>query len=121
MDENPELNQSHKFFDMTRQEQMKDMMMRANAAYRLGKEKWFHKHEPHVVHWAYTQLGNSPIGLHYTMFLNACQAMMNDEQQKEWIPKVRNMEILGTYAQTEIGHGSDIAGLRTTATFDVEK
>jgi acyl-CoA oxidase len=47
--------------------------------------------------------------------------MMNDEQQKEWIPKVRNMEILGTYAKTEIGHGSDIAGLRTTATFDVEK
>jgi len=52
------------------------------------------------------------------MFLNACQAMMNEEQQKKWIPKVRNMSILGTYAQTEIGHGSDIAGLRTTATFD---
>ena len=46
--------------------------------------------------------------------------MMNEEQQKEWIPKVRNMQILGTYAQTEIGHGSDIAGLRTTATFDLE-
>ena len=28
------------------------------------------------------------------------------------------MSILGTYAQTEIGHGSDIAGLRTTASFD---
>jgi hypothetical protein len=41
MDSNPELNQTHKFFDMTREEQMKDMMMRANAAYRLGKEKWF--------------------------------------------------------------------------------
>jgi acyl-CoA oxidase len=36
------------------------------------------------------------------------------------MPKVRNMDILGTYVQTEIGHGSDIAGLRTTATFDVE-
>lgn len=44
--------------------------------------------------------------------------MMNEEQQKLWIPKVRNMSILGTYAQTEIGHGSDIAGLRTTASFD---
>jgi acyl-CoA oxidase len=30
------------------------------------------------------------------------------------------MEILGTYTQTEIGHGSDIAGLRTTATFDAK-
>ena len=25
---------------------------------------------------------------------------------------------MGCYAQTEIGHGSDIAGLETTATFD---
>lgn len=30
------------------------------------------------------------------------------------------MEILGTYAQTEIGHGSDIANLRTTATYDLK-
>ena len=34
---------------------------------------------------------------------------------------VRNMDILGCYAQTEIGHGSDIQGLETTATFDKEK
>jgi len=45
---------------------------------------------------------------------------MNEEQQKEWLPKVRNLRILGAYAQTEIGHGSDIAALRTTATFDVK-
>ena len=28
------------------------------------------------------------------------------------------MDIIGTYAQTEIGHGSNVAGLETTATFD---
>ena len=28
------------------------------------------------------------------------------------------MKILGTYAQTELGHGSNVAGLETTATFD---
>ena len=28
-------------------------------------------------------------------------------------------KILGCYAQTEIGHGSDIANLLTTATYDV--
>ena len=54
MDEHKELNQTHKFYDMTRQEQMKDMMMRANAAYKYGKEKWFVNHEPHLVNWAYT-------------------------------------------------------------------
>mmetsp|Transcript_5432 Transcript_5432/g.9155 ORF Transcript_5432/g.9155 Transcript_5432/m.9155 type:complete len:169 (+) Transcript_5432:465-971(+) len=29
-----------------------------------------------------------------------------------------NLEIIGCYAQTEIGHGSNVASLETTATFD---
>jgi len=39
---------------MTRKEQMTDLMRRTNAAYKHGKEQWFQKHEPHLVHWAYT-------------------------------------------------------------------
>lgn len=31
---------------------------------------------------------------------------------------LKNYQILGCYAQTEIGHGSDVASLETTATFD---
>lgn len=31
------------------------------------------------------------------------------------------MKIMGTYAQTELGHGSNVQGLETTATFDKEK
>jgi acyl-CoA oxidase len=30
-------------------------------------------------------------------------------------------KILGTYAQTELGHGSFVRGLETTATFDQAK
>ena len=30
------------------------------------------------------------------------------------------MRILGAYAQTELGHGSDVSALETTATFDAE-
>lgn len=28
------------------------------------------------------------------------------------------MDIMGCYAQTEIGHGSDVSGLETTAIYD---
>ena len=30
------------------------------------------------------------------------------------------MKIMGCYAQTELGHGSNVQGLETTATFDKE-
>ncbi len=32
--------------------------------------------------------------------------------------KSRNYEIVGVYAQTELGHGSDVQSLETTATYD---
>lgn len=44
--------------------------------------------------------------------------MSTDAQREKWLPKVRNLDILGCYAQTELGHGSNVAGLETTATFD---
>ena len=34
------------------------------------------------------------------------------------MPLVKNFKIMGCYAQTELGHGSDVQSLETTATFD---
>lgn len=34
------------------------------------------------------------------------------------MPLIENVDIVGCYAQTELGHGSNVAGLETTATFD---
>lgn len=36
------------------------------------------------------------------------------------MPKINNYDISGCYAQTEIGHGSNVAGLETTAVFEQE-
>lgn len=64
-----------------------------------------------------TSYGN-PIGLHMGMFLEAIRGQGNEEQQKEWLEKAENLAILGTYAQTELGHGTFVRGLETTATYD---
>ena len=44
----------------------------------------------------------------------------NLQQQLKWVGRAWKTEIIGTYAQTEMGHGTFIRGLETTATYDPE-
>lgn len=52
------------------------------------------------------------------MFVYSLENMTNDQQKNEWLENAWNYKILGTYAQTELGHGTYIRGLETTATFN---
>ncbi|KAL5099015.1 hypothetical protein RYX36_003342 [Vicia faba] len=56
--------------------------------------------------------------LHWGMFVPALKGQGTDEQQAKWLPLANKMQIIGCYAQTELGHGSNVQGLETTATFD---
>ncbi|XP_043697495.1 peroxisomal acyl-coenzyme A oxidase 1-like [Telopea speciosissima] len=56
--------------------------------------------------------------LHWGMFIPAIKGQGTEEQQKKWLPLAYKMQIIGCYAQTELGHGSNVQGLETTATFD---
>ncbi|KAJ8748125.1 hypothetical protein K2173_014554 [Erythroxylum novogranatense] len=58
--------------------------------------------------------------LHWGMFVPAIKGQGTDEQQQKWLPLAYKMQIIGCYAQTELGHGSNVQGLETTATFDHE-
>ena len=52
------------------------------------------------------------------MFTKSINFLASEEQKERWMPLINNLQFLGCYAQTELGHGSNVAGLETTATFD---
>ena len=52
------------------------------------------------------------------MFLHTLETMASDEQQEKFLPLARSFQIIGTYAQTELGHGSNLQRLETEAVFD---
>nr|CAD7596178.1 unnamed protein product [Timema genevievae] len=60
----------------------------------------------------------NPFALHYVMFVPTIMGQGTLEQQALWMGRAWNCEIIGTYAQTELGHGTFIRGLETTAHYN---
>jgi hypothetical protein len=52
------------------------------------------------------------------MFIPTILSQGSPEQQAKWMPLCMSLQIIGTYAQTELGHGTYLRGLETTATYD---
>ncbi len=59
-------------------------------------------------------------GLHKSMYIATLRNMGTEEQRKAFLEPALRFETIGCYAQTELGHGSNVQGLETTATYDDE-
>ena len=46
-----------------------------------------------------------PLDVHIGMFLPTLANQTTPEQREKWVALAKNFQILGTYAQTEMGHG----------------
>ncbi|KAH8389957.1 hypothetical protein KR200_004728, partial [Drosophila serrata] len=62
--------------------------------------------------------GGNPFSVMYVMLVKALQAQCDPEQYEEFGKRVERFEISATYAQTELGHGSNLRGLETRADYD---
>lgn len=60
---------------------------------------------------------DSPLLVHDTVFVPALRHLTSPAQRDAWLQPALEYAILGCYAQTELGHGSNVAGIETTATF----
>ncbi|WP_432498666.1 acyl-CoA dehydrogenase family protein [Kineococcus auxinigenes] len=57
-------------------------------------------------------------GVQWGLFGGAVQALGTDRHHAELLPRLLRLELVGCFAMTETGHGSDVASLGTTATYD---
>ncbi|CAM4852807.1 unnamed protein product [Rotaria socialis] len=62
--------------------------------------------------------GKFAFQLHTSMFIHTLETLASDEQKEKFLPLARSFQIIGTYAQTELGHGSNLQRLETEAVFD---
>ena len=57
-------------------------------------------------------------GVQWGLFGAAVMHLGTEDQHKKWLPGIMNLDVPGCFAMTETGHGSDVASIATTATFD---
>lgn len=57
-------------------------------------------------------------GVQWGLFGSAVMHLGTAEHHNKWLPGIMNLEIPGCFAMTETGHGSDVASIATTATYD---
>ncbi|GAA4507357.1 acyl-CoA dehydrogenase family protein [Brevibacterium yomogidense] len=57
-------------------------------------------------------------GVQFGLFGGAIMHLGNDDQHEKWLDDALSGRLMGSFAMTEIGHGSDVAEVGTTATYD---
>ncbi|KAJ5266915.1 hypothetical protein N7478_009723 [Penicillium angulare] len=60
----------------------------------------------------------SPYFLHLEMFITTVREQGSEAQRAHWMPLIESWRIIGAYAQTELGHGSNVRGLELEARWD---
>ncbi|WP_285318097.1 acyl-CoA dehydrogenase [Pseudarthrobacter sp. lyk4-40-TYG-27] len=57
-------------------------------------------------------------GVQWGLFGSAVMHLGTAEHHAKWLPGIMSLAIPGCFAMTETGHGSDVASIATTATYD---
>jgi acyl-CoA oxidase len=59
-------------------------------------------------------------GVQWGLFGGAVENLGTERHHEPYVKKIINLELLGCFAMTETGHGSDVQALETTATYDAQ-
>nr|XP_009857612.1 peroxisomal acyl-coenzyme A oxidase 1 isoform X2 [Ciona intestinalis] len=87
----------------------------------LAKRNNWHMDKPHSADMEFlprTLANASGLLIHAGAFVPSIVSFGTPEQAAKWLPLAKACQIIGAYAQTELGHGTNLRRLETTATFD---
>ncbi|KPI37836.1 Peroxisomal acyl-coenzyme A oxidase 1 [Cyphellophora attinorum] len=113
----PVFDKSQNYF-RGRTERMEAALARGKRLRQLSEKHGWDEREYHIANELLSEPG--PYGLHAGMFLKTLKEQGTPEQHKLFLEKAERYEYIGCYAQTELGHGSNVRGLETTATWNAE-
>lgn len=89
------------------------------SPYKKHLERGFRPRGQDMTFMSGAKFGNTgPLSLHYGVFMSTMRSQTSAEQRRWWVAPGMKLQFIGCYAQTELGHGSNVRGLQTTATYD---
>ena len=104
-------------------EQVKSLAEQGVSAFSFPKKYGgFEKKGDHIVVFemlAYSDLSLTiKFGVQFGLFGGALYLLGTEHHHKKYLEAMHRAELLGCFAMTETGHGSNVKGLETTATYD---
>ncbi|CAO3623101.1 unnamed protein product [Cunninghamella echinulata] len=110
----PAFDKTGRYYE-SREEKVSNGFKKDKRLIELVKENNWDETDTSIANFLFDQ--STPFTLHYNMFIPTLRSQTTDEQKKLFLEPALNHHIIGCYAQTELGHGSNVQGLETTATY----
>ncbi|EXJ89235.1 hypothetical protein A1O3_02301 [Capronia epimyces CBS 606.96] len=102
--------------NMARPDRYQLGLARAKSLRRLSIEHGWDRDDYLMADYLVDEMG--PYALQTSMFATSIREQSTDRQRAHWLPKLERWDIIGCYAQTELGHGSNVKGIECQARWD---
>ncbi|KAG1121911.1 hypothetical protein G6F42_011973 [Rhizopus arrhizus] len=114
MESEPAFDKTNRYY-LSRKDKISSSLWKDKRLIEVAKEQNWDETDTQIANFLFDQ--SSPFTLHYNMFIPTLRNQTTDEQKKLFLEPALKHRIIGCYAQTELGHGSNVQGLETTATY----